>query len=74
MFWMGRSEFYIYSGAVQRLPCTVRDFVFSDINEGELAKITVGSNTEHSELWWFYPSLNSGEVDRYVVYNYTEQV
>ena len=74
VFWMGRSEFYIYSGAVQRLPCTVRDFVFSDINEGELAKITVGSNTEHSELWWFYPSLNSGEVDRYVVYNYTEQV
>ena len=74
VFWMGRSEFYIYSGAVQRLPCTVRDFVFSDINEGELEKITVGLNTEHSELWWFYPSLNSGEVDRYVVYNYTEQV
>jgi hypothetical protein len=48
--------------------------VFSDINEGELEKITVGLNTEHSELWWFYPSLNSGEVDRYVVYNYTEQV
>ncbi len=74
VFWMGRSEFYIYSGAVQRLPCTVRDFVFSDINEGELEKITVGLNTEHSELWWFYPSLNSGEVNRYVVYNYTEQV
>lgn len=74
VFWMGRSEFYIYSGAVQRLPCTVRDFVFGDINEGELEKITVGLNTEHSELWWFYPSLNSGEVDRYVVYNYTEQV
>jgi len=74
VFWMGRSEFYIYSGAVQRLPCSVRDFVFSDINEGELEKINVGLNTEHSEIWWFYPSANSGEVNRYVVYNYTEQV
>ena len=74
VFWMGRSEFYVYSGAVQRLPCTVRDFVFSDINEGELEKINVGLNTEHSEVWWFYPSSNSGEVNRYVVYNYTEKV
>lgn len=74
VFWMGRSEFYIYSGAVQRLPCSVRDFVFSDINEGELEKINVGLNTEHSEIWWFYPSADSGEVNRYVVYNYTEQV
>tara|TARA_R110000803_G_scaffold101518_3_gene169416 strand:- start:895 stop:2814 length:1920 start_codon:yes stop_codon:yes gene_type:complete len=74
VFWMGRTEFYVYSGAVQRLPCAVRDFVFSDINEGELEKINVGLNTEHSEVWWFYPSSNSGEVNRYVVYNYTEQV
>ncbi len=74
VYWMGRSEFYIYSGAVQRLPCMVRDFVFSDLNEGELEKITVGLNTQHSEIWWYYPSLNSAEVNRYVVYNYTEQV
>ena len=74
VFWMGRAEFYVYSGAVQRLPCLVRDFVFSDINEEQLDKINAALNTEHSEVWWYYPSANSSEVNRYVVYNYLEQV
>ena len=74
VFWMGRSEFYMYSGAVQRLPCTVRDYVFEDINEAEFSKISVGINTEHGEIWWFYPSADSSEVDRYVIYNYSEQL
>ena len=74
VFWMGRSEFYIYSGAVQRLPCMVRDYVFSDLNDNQLEKINVALNTQHSEVWWFYPSSNSEEVDKYVVYNYLEQV
>jgi len=74
VFWMGRAEFYVYSGAVQRLPCLVRDFVFSDINEEQLDKINAALNTEHSEIWWYYPSENSSEVNRYVVYNYLEKV
>ena len=74
VFWMGRAEFYVYSGAVQRLPCMVRDFVFSDINEEQLDKINAALNTEHSEIWWYYPSENSSEVNRYVVYNYLEKV
>ena len=74
VYWMGRAEFYVYSGAVQRLPCMVRDFVFSDINEEQLDKINAALNTEHSEIWWYYPSANSSEVNRYVVYNYLEQV
>jgi hypothetical protein len=74
VYWMGRAEFYVYSGAVQRLPCLVRDFVFSDINEEQLDKINAALNTEHSEIWWYYPSANSSEVNRYVVYNYLEQV
>jgi len=74
VFWMGRAEFYVYSGAVQRLPCMVRDFVFSDINEEALDKINAALNTEHSEIWWYYPSKNSSEVNRYVVYNYLEKV
>ena len=74
VYWMGRAEFYVYSGAVQRLPCLVRDFVFSDINEEQLDKINAALNTEHSEVWWYYPSANSSEVNRYVVYNYLEQV
>ena len=74
VYWMGRAEFYVYSGAVQRLPCMVRDFVFSDINEEQLDKINAALNTEHSEIWWYYPSANSSEVNRYVVFNYQEQV
>jgi hypothetical protein len=74
VFWMGRAEFYLYSGSVQKLPCLVRDFVFSDINEGQIDKVNATNNTEHSEIWWFYPSANSDEVDRYVVFNYLEQV
>jgi hypothetical protein len=74
VFWMGRAEFYLYSGSVQKLPCLVRDFVFSDLNEAEISKVNATLNTEHSEIWWFYPSTNSTEVNRYVVYNYLEQV
>ena len=74
VFWMGAQEFYVYGGTVQRLPCTVRDYVFSDINEDQLEKVTAGSNTAFSEVWWFYPSASSAENDRYVVYNYEQQV
>ena len=48
--------------------------MFSDINENQLEKINGALNTEHSEVWWFYPSASSDEVDKYVVYNYSEQV
>ena len=74
VFWMGRSEFYVYSGSVQRLPCMVRDFVFSDLNEGQIEKVNAAINTQHSEVWWYYPSSDSEEVNKYVVYNYLEQV
>jgi hypothetical protein len=74
VFWMGAEEFYVYGGTVQRLPCTVRDYVFSDINDGQLEKVTAATNTAFSEVWWFYPSASSTENDRYVVYNYQQQV
>jgi hypothetical protein len=73
VFWMGLSEFYVYNGAVQRLPCSVRDYVFEDMNLSQMEKVTAGLNTENSEIWWFYPSAASQENDRYVVYNYMEQ-
>jgi hypothetical protein len=72
VFWMGESEFYAYSGSVQRIPCTVRDYVFNDFNISQYLKVTTGVNSSHSEVWWFYPSANSETNDRYVVYNYTE--
>jgi len=74
VFWMGKNEFYIYSGAVQKLPCTVRDYVFSDFNEGQSEKVFAASNTAFSEVWWYYPSADSDTVDRYVVYNYQQNI
>jgi hypothetical protein len=74
VYWMGAEEFYVYGGAVQRLPCTVRDFIFSDINTDQLEKVTASTNTAFSEIWWFYPSASSTECDKYVVYNYQQQI
>ena len=74
IYWMGAEEFYVYSGNVQRLPCSVRDFVFSDINTDQLEKVTASTNTAFSEVWWFYPSASSSECDKYVVYNYQQQI
>ena len=74
VFWMGRGEFYTYSGQVQRLPCTVRDHVFDDFNDTQAEKVTAALNTAHSEVWWFYPSASSENVNKYVVFNYQEKV
>ena len=74
VFWMGQKEFYVYGGTVQRLPCTVRDFVFDDINLNQREKIVASTNTSFSEVWWFYPSASSDTNDRYVVYNYEQKV
>lgn len=74
VFWMGQEEFYVYGGAVQRIPCTVRDYVFTDLNEGQFSKVVASTNTAYSEVWWFYPSASSTECDRYVVYNYQQNI
>jgi len=74
VFWMGKQEFYVYGGGVQRLPCTVRDFVFNDFNDLQIEKVTAATNTSFSEVWWFYPSANSQENDRYVIYNYQQKI
>ena len=74
VFWMGQNEFYVYGGNVQRLPCTVRDYVFSDFNEDQIEKVNASTNTAFSEVWWFYPSSTSTECDRYVIYNYEQKI
>lgn len=74
VFWMGRNEFYMYNGAVQRIPCSVRSYVFDDFNNLQGEKVSAGLNSAHSEVWWFYPSTNSSTNDRYVVFNYLENV
>ena len=74
VFWMGFEEFYAFTGQVQKLPCTVKSFVFNDINLSQRSKVVAGVNSSFSEIWWFYPSASSSDNDRYVVYNYAEQV
>jgi len=74
VFWMGAEEFYAYGGAVQRIPCSVRDYVFTNINNSQLEKVTAGLNTAFSEVTWFYPSATSSENDSYVTYNYDQKI
>jgi len=73
VYWMGEDEFYVYSGQVQKLPCSVRSYVFGDFNKAQSEKVTCGVNSSFSEIWWFYPSASSDSLDRYVVYNYQEK-
>jgi len=73
VYWMGEEEFYMYSGQVQKLPCSVRSYVFGDFNVSQIEKVTCGVNSSFSEIWWFYPSAGSESLDKYVVFNYQEQ-
>ena len=72
VYWMGFEEFYVFSGQVQRIPCTVRSYVFDDFNREQKEKVFAASNSAYSEIWWFYPSSTANEIDRYVVFNYQE--
>ena len=74
VFWMGSNDFYVYSGMVQDLQCPLRDYVFSDINRSQMAKVVAAVNPGFSEVWWFYPSASSSENDKYIVYNYQQSV
>tara|TARA_R100001443_G_scaffold24308_1_gene36603 strand:- start:4928 stop:6787 length:1860 start_codon:yes stop_codon:yes gene_type:complete len=74
VFWMDTNNFYVYNGNVQKLPCSVHTYVFQDINLGQAHKIVSFSNAEFDEVGWFYPSSSSSEIDRYVCYDYEDNV
>ena len=74
VFWMGSGNFYVFSGTVQPLDCSVREYVFSDFNTAQYGKVTAGHNGAFNEVWWFYPSSSSETNDRYVVYNYIQKI
>ena len=73
-YWMGVDKFYQYSGRVETLPCSLRQFVFTDINTDQLAQIVAGTNEGYNEVWWFYPTANSLVNNRYVIYNHLERI
>lgn len=73
-YWMGTDKFYLYNGRVDTLPCTLRQYIFQDINRQTQIQTVCGTNEQFNEIIWFYPSANSDELNRYVIYNYLEQI
>jgi hypothetical protein len=73
-YWMGQDKFYKYDGRVQTLRCDLRQFVYNDINRAQYGQTFASTNEGFNEIWWFYCSQNSNTVDRYVVYNYSEDI
>ena len=74
VFWMGDREFYVYDGGVKKLPCTVKSYVFNDFNSSQGLKVFAALNSSYGEVWWFYCSASSSEIDKYVIFNYQESV
>ena len=74
VFWMGIEDFYVYDGRVQKLPCSVKAYVFNDFNILQKEKVFGALNSSFDEIWWFYPSADSETIDRYVVYNYVQKI
>ena len=73
-YWMGTDKFFSYTGRVETLPCTLWQFVFNDINKDQAFQVFAGSNESYNEVWWFYCSQDSNEIDKYIIYNYLERV
>jgi hypothetical protein len=73
-YWMGHDKFYAYSGRVETLPCTLRTFLFQDVDYNQADKIVSGTNEGFNEVWWFYPSAGSNTNNRYIIYNYLEKI
>lgn len=74
VYWMGVDKFYKYDGRVQTLNCDLRRYIFSDFNVLQTQQVYAGTNEGFNEIWWFYCSANATASDRYVVYNYVENV
>ena len=73
-YWMGNDSFFMFDGAVKKIPCSVQDYVFDDINNNALGDVFCAVNSDFNEVIWFYPSSNSTQIDRHVTYNYAENL
>jgi hypothetical protein len=74
VYWMGIDKFYAYAGRLETLPCTIRNYVYNDLNYEQVDQIISGTNEGFNEVWWFYPSSTSNTNDRYVIYNHLEKI
>jgi hypothetical protein len=73
-FWMGKDKFYVYTGRVETLPCTLRNHVFTNINLDQTDQIICGTNEGWNEVWWMYPTANSNFNNAYVIFNHLERI
>ena len=73
-YWMSKDAFFVFDGTVKKLACTVQDYVFKDLNVVQAQKVHVGINTQFNEVTWWYCSFTSDYIDRFVTYNYLENV
>jgi hypothetical protein len=73
-YWMSNDSFFVYDGAVKKIPCSVEDYVFDDINENAKQDVFCAANSNYNEVMWFYASANSDQIDRMVIYNYAEKL
>jgi hypothetical protein len=73
-YWMGIDKFYMYSGRAETLYCPLRQYIFNDINISQAFQFFSGTNEGYNEVWWFYCSADSDEIDRYVIYNHLEKI
>jgi hypothetical protein len=74
IYWMGVDKFYKYDGRTQTLRCDLREYIFSDINQSQNQQVFAGTNEGFNEVWWYYCSAGSTVVNRYVIYNYAEDI
>lgn len=74
VYWMGKSNFYIYNGTVSVIPCPIWDVIFQNLNTDYIQNVRAMPNTSFNEAGWFYPSTASvsGECDSYVKFNISE--
>jgi hypothetical protein len=72
-YWMGVDKFYMYSGRVETLPCSLWQYIFEDVNRDQAFQVFCGGNESYNEVWWFYCSNGSNTVNKYVIYNYLER-
>jgi len=74
VYWLGTDKFYKYDGRVQTLSCDLRQYVFNDINQAQSQQFLASTNEGFNEVWWFYCSANSTVIDKYIIYNYLENI
>lgn len=83
-YWMGQNKFYVYSGRIDTLPCSLRQYIYDDFSLEQIDQVCCGTNERYNEIWWFYVSETEANnaiterrnptVDRYVIYNYLEKL